>query len=249
MILGESKAGREEYQVICTVEEMRQIKEMDSSSYMLEYSKPRIGRVIPEVRFSAFDFLDMPDTDVFKLCKTLSIQKFQSEPVKSIHTNIRILFHASLMLGRPYDINMMATTLLTTPAIVQQALKKWYKNLISQSEVKEEHFVPTYLWILGFPTSGEAHDRIVRAIRKYGDIYDGRSVFSIARDYVIIYYRYYLDLPFTCVPRERQGIPDSFTDALARFESRSKISRRKIFDRHRELNGDLGLLFQKEDDG
>lgn len=230
-------------EIICTTEEIRNIKEMDIRSGGREYIKPRrICKPVQETRFSLFDTLECADVELLKLCRTLSCQKYQSEPVKPIHTAVRIMFHASIMLGRPYDVNMMASVLSINTAFVQQALKRWYKGLVSQSEIKEEHFIPTYLWIFGLPQKGKIRDSIVNAIEKYGDVYDGRSVFSIARDYAILYFRLFLQLPFSCVSTNPE-VPSNFLQLVARFETRAKISRRKIFMRHGELNNDIALLF------
>ncbi len=242
----EKKCGEKDH-VICTNEEINGMKEMmmDSRGGIGDYVKPKLCKTVSssEIKSSIFDTLVCEDTELLRLCRTMSMQKFQSEPVKPIHTAVRIIFHASSVLGRPYDVNMMATVLSISPQLVQQALKRWYKGLISQSDIREEHFIPTYLWILGLPINGPIRDTIVRAIKKYGDRYDGRSVFSIARDYTIIYFRLVLQLPFSCIPIDRIGIPSSFIQLISGFETRAKISRRKIFLRHDELNNDIALLF------
>src|SRR6185437_13112203 len=223
---------KEDHNVICAVEEIDGIKEMDTRPEHREYTKSRVGKPIQEPKTSIFDTLECADSELLRLCRSLSSQKFVSEPVKPIHTAIRIVFHASILLGRPYDVNMMASVLsIQNTVVVQQALKKWYEGLSSQSELREEHFVSTYLWVLGLPQRGHARDLIVNAINTYGDVYDGRSVFSIARDYVIIYFRVFLKLPFTCIPTDRIGIPPNFLDLVTKFETRAKISKRKIFIR------------------
>lgn len=229
---------------ICTSEELTRIQEiMEQKSGCKEYVKLRTGKIIHETKSSIFDNLELADVELLRLSKYLSLQRFQSEPVKPMHLAIRILFHASHTLGRPYDINMMAYVFNTTSQVIQQAMKKWFKGLISQSDVIEEHFVPTYLWIIGLPQKGQARDRIVNAISKYGDPYDGRSVFSIARDYTVLYFRLFLGLPFSCVPKERPGIPQDFLKLLTILETRAKVSRRYILKRHPNLNNNILSIF------
>lgn len=230
--------------IICTNEELSGIREMETRVKFREYIKPRIGKAIPENKISIFDTISCQDFELIRLCRSLSTHKYQCEPVKTIHTAVRILFHASSILGRPYDVNMIANVLSITVSLTQQALKKWFKGLICQSEIKEEHFIPTYLWVFGLPQKGTIRDKIATAIETYGDIYDGRSVFSIARDYTILYYRLCLQLPFSCIPTDRVGIPSEFIHLITQFETRAKISRRKIFMRHEELNNDIMALFK-----
>lgn len=236
----EKKKG--ELDAVCTNEELEMLKEMDTKRPN-EYVRIKPGKPCQEIKVSIFDALESEDTEMIRLARVLSLQKYQSEPVKPIHTAVRIIFHSSAMLGRPYDINMLASVLKITSSVVQQAMKRWYKGLISQSEMREEHFVPTYLWILGLPQKEDAYEQIIEAINKYGDVsYDGRSVFSIARDYTILYYRLALGLPFSSVYTEVNAVPKEFLSIITKFETRAKISKRKIFLKH---HVDIKQLFKR----
>lgn len=137
---------------------------------------------------SLIDNIETIDTAMKERAQLISLRPIVSEPVMPIHTAIRVVLQATLDLGRPYDTNMLASTLSTTRSIVMQAMRKSYDGLSEQSDLTEADFVPTYLWIYGMSGDEDAADRVKNAIVVSGAGEPGcRSVFAIARDFVILY--------------------------------------------------------------
>lgn len=132
--------------------------------------------------------LDTPDIKVKTRAMELVSQDIKSEPTSPIHTAIRVILQAALELGRPYDTNMLAATFGVTRSLVMQALRKYYEGYAEQSTFTEAHFVPTYLWLYGLEGDEDAVRVVVKAIGISGAAEPGsRSVFAIARDFVILY--------------------------------------------------------------
>lgn len=144
---------------------------------------------VPPVTYhSLLNALNTPDVEMKARALVLAEQPIVSEPVLAIHTAIRIVLQASLDVGRPYDTNMLASTFGTSRSSVMQSLRKYYGNFVEQSMFTERHFVPTYLWVYGFADDQEAIARIMNAIDLSDAAKPGcRSVFAIARDFVILY--------------------------------------------------------------
>lgn len=144
-------------------------------------------RKTPTTYRSLITNLTTTDLAMKEAALDLAENPISSEPVLPIHTAIRIVLQATFDLGRPYDTNMLAATFGVTRSLVMQALRKHYDNFIEQSLFTEAHFVPTYLWLYG-QQGEDAMDRIVNAIKISGAAEPGcRSVFAIARDFVILY--------------------------------------------------------------
>lgn len=135
--------------------------------------------------------LSTSDTVMKDRALVLAEQDILSEPVLPMHTAIRVVLQASLDLGRPYDANMLAATFGTTRSLVMQSLRKYYDSFVEQSMFTELDFVNTYLWIYGLASGDDAQThktRVIRAIELSGAAEPGcRSVFAIARDFVILY--------------------------------------------------------------
>lgn len=132
--------------------------------------------------------LQTPDASMKARAIEIASRDISSEPVLPINTAIRIVLQATLDLGRPYDTNMLAATFGITRSLVMQSLRKYYKGFMEQSLFTEELFVPTYLWLYGLGGDTQRVKKIVRAIKLSGAAEPGsRSVFAIARDFVILY--------------------------------------------------------------
>lgn len=149
--------------------------------------------VIPVVRtivthLSIIVDLVTTDTLMKEQAMILANLEINSEPALPIHTAIRIVLQASLNIGRPYDTNMLAATFGTTRSLVMQALRKYYDTFTEQSIFTEADFVPTYLWIYGLSEEKRHALRVIKAIEvsKAGEP-GCRSVFAVARDFVILY--------------------------------------------------------------
>jgi hypothetical protein len=137
---------------------------------------------------SLIEKLTTPDNGMKTRALEIANNLVRSEPVLPIHTAIRIVLQATLDLGRPYDTNMLAATFGVTRSLVMQALRKYYEDFTEQSHFTEALFVPTYLWLYGCLEEDHAVERVNKAIELSGAAEPGcRSVFAIARDFVILY--------------------------------------------------------------
>lgn len=153
----------------------------------LESEIPKV-RVQPQSYQALIEKLTTPDIGMKTRALEIANTVVRSEPVLPIHTAIRIVLQATLDLGRPYDTNMLAATFGVTRSLVMQALRKYYQDFKEQSHFTEALFVPTYLWLYGCLEEEHAVERVNKAIELSGAAEPGcRSVFAIARDFVILY--------------------------------------------------------------
>ncbi len=185
-----------------------------------------------------------------------------SEPVMPINTAIRAVLQATLDLGRPYDTNMLAATFGVSRSIVMQSLRKYYEDFVEQSLFTEAHFVPTYLWLYGLEGDRAAAERVVAAIKISGVAEPGsRSVFAIARDFVILYisevvYGSESKAELTGLSsvasvmnsvKIPEAVPHSFVEITNSFLYRARMTGRNVIKNRPELvqskGGIIGGLF------
>lgn len=161
-----------------------------------EYRQPR--RKASEVKTRIPPFLATPlsiitslqtvDSKMKARAIELASEDIHCEPVIPMNTAIRVVLQATLDLGRPYDTNMLASTMGVTRSLVMQSLRKYYQDFVEQSLFTEADFVPTYLWLYGLDDDPSRAEAVKRAIKLSGADQPGsRSVFAIARDFVILY--------------------------------------------------------------
>jgi hypothetical protein len=172
--------------------------------------------------------LDTVDEIVKERCVEILETDIVSEPVSDIHTAVRILLQASVDLGRPYDTNMLAASFGISRNIVMQSLRKYYTNFLEQSKLQAADFVPTYLWIYGLEDDDDAKTKIIDAIEISRSAEPGcRSVFSVARDFVILYITEYLRESLDQIPIP-SGVPECFSKMVSSFLYRARLTGRTV---------------------
>ncbi len=202
--------------------------------------------------------LTSPDTKMIEMALELSRVDVISEPVLPIHTAIRTVLQATLILGRPYDTNMLSSTFGVSRSVVMQSLRKYYEGFVEQSMFTEEVFVPTYLWLYGLEGNKEAIESISRAIKISGAAEPGsRSAFAIARDFVILYItevihdaRSKSDLAgLSSVAavinsiKTTSAVPPCFIEITNSFLYRARMTGRAVLRAKPELGGIIANLF------
>lgn len=194
-------------------------------------ARPVRTQVTPTVLITR---LNTPDEKLKTRALELTQQEIVSEPAVAINTAVRIVMQASLDLGRPYDTNMLAATFGVSRSLIMQSLRKYYEGFTDQSVFTEKDFIGTYLWIYGILET-EARATVEKAIELSSVSLPGsRSVFSIARDFVILYVSEILHKEATSVvtimsslkiPAE---VPPAFVDMTNSFLYRARTTGRSI---------------------
>lgn len=229
--------------------------------------KPRIQRIVkskvptealvkqPKVPVTArliLETLVTTDTKMKEKALELVSRDILSEPVIPMNTAIRVAMQASLELGRPYDANMLAATFSVTRSLVMQSLRKYYVGYTEQSEFTERLFVPTYLWVYGV-TAEAAEGRVNHAIDISGAGEPGsRSVFAIARDFVILFVSEILHSGTSGLSsissmmasiKTSEGVPPCFLDMTNSFLYRARMTGRNVIKAKPELGNMISDLF------
>lgn len=218
------KISENENTAIFTKEELDTIRELDEKLDHVKHRKSRITRYATSNFIFIINNLVCEDTQLIREAKKLCQNKIVSETSKQFNHVVRILFESSYLLGRPYDVNMLALLLGSSISDIIEALKKNYKGFVNTSNLKISDFFITYLWILGL--NCEPHISNVEKFIKYVNRYDGRSIYAIARDFVIIYFLNYLELSF-------KSINNIFIPCLEKFENRSIVEKKYLIEKYK----------------
>ncbi len=161
---------------------------------------------------------------------------------------------------------MLAVTFGVSRNLVMQALRKHYQDFSEQSSFTEAMFVPTYLWIYGIEDDEEGSicSSIVKAIDLSGTAEPGcRSVFAIARDFVILYLSEVVHGAEASANRElgglssitavmsgikiKEDVPPSFLEMSNAFLYRARMTGRQVLKARvetvRSCGGTIAGLF------